>query len=143
MPTINKRVHGIHGSRGITQIVVVDIETQELPDLVEIGMIVVIGRVDENVSVGNRGKEDEVVGEGVEEGNVVKEINNEVPVFPVVDDVWLAVLELLEPDTKVNVTVTEQADELDLEPVEELVWLAVLELPEPDIKLKVTVSAVN
>lgn len=94
-----------HGSRGIKQIVVVDIETQELPDLVEIGMIVVMGGVDENVSVGNGGKEDEVVGEGVEEGNVVEEIDDEVPVFPAVDDVWLAVLELPEPDTKVNVTV--------------------------------------
>ena len=67
--------------------------------------------VDENVSVGNGGKEDEGIKEGdtdgdtVEEGNVVEESDDEVPVFPAVDDVWLAVLELPETDTEVNVTV--------------------------------------
>ena len=86
----------MHGSCGISQIVVVDVETQELPDSVEIGSTVVMAGVDENVSVGNGGKEDEVVKEGdaVEEG-----------IEDAVDDVWLAVLELLEPDTEVNVTV--------------------------------------
>ena len=105
----------MHGSCGISQIVVVDVETQELPDSVEIGSTVVMAGVDENVSVGNGGKEDEVVKEGdvveegveegVEESNVVEESDDEVPVFPAVDDAWLAVLELPEPDTEVNVTV--------------------------------------
>jgi len=105
----------MHGSCGISQIVVVDVETQELPDSVEIGSTVVMAGVDENVSVGNGGKEDEVVKEGdvveegveegVEESNVVEESDDKVPVFPAVDDAWLAVLELPEPDTEVNVTV--------------------------------------
>jgi hypothetical protein len=86
----------MHGSCGISQIVVVDVETQELPDSVEIGSTVVMAGVDENVSVGNGGKEDEVV----KEGDVVEEGIEEA-----VDDVWLAVLELPEPDTEVNVTV--------------------------------------
>jgi hypothetical protein len=65
----------------------------ELPDSVEIGSTVVIAGADENASVGNGGKEDEVVKEGdvvkegieegveegVEEGNVVEESDNEVP----------------------------------------------------------------
>ncbi len=103
----------MHGSRVISQIVVVDVETQELPDSVKIGSTVVIAGVDENVSVGNGGKEDEVVkergvvdeGDTAEEGNVVEETDDEVPVFPAVDDVWLAVLGLSDPDTKVKVTV--------------------------------------
>jgi hypothetical protein len=101
----------MHGSCGISQIVVVDVETQELPDSMEIGSTVVMAGVDENVSVGNGGKEDEVVKEGdvveegVEESNVVEESDDEVPVFPAVDDAWFAVLELPEPDTEVNVTV--------------------------------------
>ena len=95
----------MHGSCGISQIVVVDVETQELPDSVEIGSTVVMAGVDENMSVGNGGKEDEVVKEGdvVEEG--VEERDDEVLVFPAEDDAWLAVLELPEPDTEVNVTV--------------------------------------
>ena len=47
----------MHGSRGISQSVVVDVETQELPDAVEIGSTVVMGGVDENVSVGRGGNE--------------------------------------------------------------------------------------
>lgn len=78
----------------------VDVETQELSDSVEIGSTVVMAGVDENVSVGSGGKEDEVV----REGDVVEEGVEEL-VFRAVDDVWLAVLELPEPDTEVNVTV--------------------------------------
>lgn len=90
----------MHGSCGISQSVVVDVETQELPDSVEIGSTVVMAGVDENVSVGSGGKENEVV----KEGDVVEEGVEEL-VFLAVDDVWLAVLELTEPDTEVNVTV--------------------------------------
>lgn len=120
----------MHGSCGISQSVVVDVETQELPDSVEIGSTVVMDGVDENVSVGSGSKEDEVVKEGVKEGveegvkegveegveegvkegveegvkDGVKEGVKE-PVFTVVEKVWLAMLELPEPDTEVSVTV--------------------------------------
>lgn len=86
----------MHASCGISQSVVVDVKTQELPDSVEIGSTTVMAGVDENVSLGSGGEEDEVV----KEGDVVEE-----PVFPDVDDVWLAVLELPGTDTEVNVTV--------------------------------------
>ncbi|CZR59405.1 uncharacterized protein PAC_09297 [Phialocephala subalpina] len=120
----------MHGCSGTSQISVVDVETQELPDSVEIGSTVVMVGVDENVSVGNGGEEDEIVkggdiveegigegdtvedgniveegiGEGdtVEEGNIVEEIEDEVPEFPGVAEVWLA---LPETDTEVNVIV--------------------------------------
>ena len=53
------------------------------------------------VSVGSGREEDEVV----KEGGVIEERDAEEPVFPAVDEVWLAVLELPEPEDRVNVTV--------------------------------------
>jgi hypothetical protein len=135
----------IHGSRGTSQIVVVVVATQELPDTVEIGSTVVMNK---DVSGGNGGKDSEEVVNGGGPVGVIDTIEGEsvVEEDETVEDG--RIIEVEEGSVVEDSGDEDESDDDEESDDEEMlvldgVWLAVLELPETDKEANVTVAAVN
>jgi hypothetical protein len=135
----------IHGSRGTSQIVVVVVATQELPDTVEIGSTVVMNK---DVSGGNGGKDSEEVVNGGGPVGVIDTIEGEsvVEEDETVEDG--RIIEVEEGSVVEDSDDEDESDDDEESDDEEMlvldgVWLAVLELPETDKEVNVTVAAVN
>lgn len=142
----------IHGSRGTSQIVVVVIATQELPDTVEIGSTVVMNK---DVSGGNGGKDSEEVVNGggpvgvidTIEGESVVEEDETVEDGRIIEVEDGSVVEDSGDEDESGGGEDESDDDEESDDEEMLVldglWPAVLELPETDKEANVTVAAVN
>lgn len=126
----------MHGSRGTSQIVVVVVATQELPDTVEIGSMVVLN---DDVSGGNGGKDSEDV---VNWGGPVGVIDTIEGVIAVEEDEDGGTVKFEDGTIVANSGGEDESDDKDML-VLDGVWVAVPERLEADLEVNVTVAWVN